>query len=180
MHHAICTDWSDPRAFTAAYQQYAPELRRFVARIIVDRHLAEDVVNEAFLELWQHPTRYDPERADLQSWLRTVSHRRAIDRIRSLEASRKREARIGIRDHHDSDHGSDQRDALFVRTTLRAALAELSDKQRDAVVLRYLGERNTSEVAGELGVTVGTAKTRVRDGLIALRAHLPTDVSSAA
>ena len=180
MHRTHSTDWSDPRAFTAAYQQYVPGLRRFVATIIVDRHLAEDVAHEAFLELWQHPNRYDPERADLQSWLRTVAHRRAIDRIRSLEASRNREVRIGIRDHHGVDHGSDQWDALFIRTTLRTALAELSDKQRDAVILRYLGEQNTSEVAGQLGVTVGTAKTRVRDGLIALRAHLLADIASAA
>lgn len=180
MQHASCTDWSDPRAFTIAYQQLAPGLRRFVGRIIVDKHLAEDVANEAFLELWQHPTRYDPERVDLQSWLRTVAHRRAIDRIRSLEASRKRDTRIGIRDYHDVDHTGDQWDALFVRTTLHAALAELSDKQRDAVVLRYLGERNTSELAGELGVTIGTAKTRVRSGLIALRAHLQADITPAA
>ncbi|MCS6549358.1 sigma-70 family RNA polymerase sigma factor [Curtobacterium flaccumfaciens pv. flaccumfaciens] len=164
-------DQTEPAAFIAAYQQHAPGLRRFVGTVIVDRHLAEDVVHEAFLEFWQHPDRYDPDRADLQSWLRTVAHRRAIDRIRSLEALRKRELRIGTRDHHSVDHNDDQRDALFLRPTLRIALADLSDKQRDAVVLRYFGERSTAEVASQLGITVGTAKTRVRDGLSALRAH---------
>ncbi|WNY35341.1 sigma-70 family RNA polymerase sigma factor [Curtobacterium flaccumfaciens] len=91
----------------------------------------------------------------MQSWLRTVAHRRAIDRIRSLEALRKRELRIGTRDHHSVDRDDDQRDALFLRPTLRIALADLSDKQRDAVVLRYFGERSTAEVASQLGITVG-------------------------
>jgi len=164
-------DWTEPTAFTAAYQQHAPGLRRFVVTIIVDRHLAEDVVHEAFLELWQHPTRYDPARGNLPSWLRTVAHRRAIDRIRSLEALRKRELRIGTRDHHGVGHSDDQRDAVFLRPALRIALADLSDKQRDAVVLRYFGDRSTAEVASQLGITVGTVKTRLRDGLSALRAH---------
>ena len=107
-----------------------------MATIIIDRHLTEDVVHEAFLDLWQHPDRYNPNRADLQSWLRTLAHRRAIDRIRSLEASRNRNLRIGIRDHYSTDHTSDQFDALFTRGRLRAALAALTDKQRDAILLR--------------------------------------------
>ncbi|MDT0235416.1 sigma-70 family RNA polymerase sigma factor [Curtobacterium sp. BRB10] len=179
MPHVRTVDRTASDAFTASYQQYAPELRRFVTTIIIDRHLAEDVVHEAFIEFWRHPDRYDATRADLQSWLRTIAHRRAIDRIRSREASRSRDIRIGIRDHHDIDPGMDRFDALLTRSRLHAALAQLTNKQRDAVVLRYLGERNTSEVADELGTTVGAAKTRIRDGLLVLRAHLPHDASAA-
>ena len=173
---------TQPRAldpFTAAYRQYASGLRGFVGTIIIDRHLAEDVVHEAFLEWWQHPARYDPTRATLESWLRTIAHRRAIDRIRSREASRRRDLRLGIRDHHSTDHSLDQFDAHFSRAQLREALSALTDKQRDAVLLRYLGERSTAEVARDLDTTLGTAKTRVRDGLVALRHHLQADPAAA-
>ena len=165
--------------FTAIYRQYAAGLRGFVATIIIDQHLAEDVVHEAFLELWQHPDRYDPNRADLQSWLRTLARRRAIDRIRSLEAARSRDLRIGARDHLSVDHGTDRWDTLFIRPRLRDALAGLTQKQRDAVLLRYLGEHSAPEVAAVLGTTIGTAKTRVRDGLTALRNHLHADATAA-
>ncbi|TCU43965.1 RNA polymerase sigma-70 factor (ECF subfamily) [Curtobacterium sp. PhB25] len=164
--------------FTAAYRQHASGLRGFVGTIIIDRHLAEDVVHEAFLEWWQHPARYDPTRATLESWLRTIAHRRAIDRIRSREASRRRDFRLGIRDHHSTDHSLDQFDAHFSRARLRGALAELTEKQREAVILRYLGERSTEEVARDLHTTVGTAKTRVRDGLTALRHRLQPQSST--
>lgn len=178
MPHVRTVDRTASDAFTASYQQYAPGLRRFVTTIIIDRHLAEDVVHEAFVEFWRHPDRYDATRADLQSWLRTIAHRRAIDRIRSREASRSRDIRIGIRDLHDVDPGIDRLDALHTRILLQAALAQLTPKQRDALVLRYLGERNTSEVADELGTTLGAAKTRIRDGLLMLRTHLLHDASA--
>ncbi|MBB1198685.1 sigma-70 family RNA polymerase sigma factor [Curtobacterium flaccumfaciens] len=178
MPHTYVAQNAAAAAFTAAYRQHAPGLHRFVATIIIDRHLAEDVVHEAFVELWQHPDRRDPDRADLQSWLRTIAHRRAIDRIRSVEASRRRDVRIGIREHHSVDQSSEQFDALFTRTSLRTAFAGLSDKQRDAVVLRYLGEHTVPEVACILGTTVGAAKTRVRDGLLELRGQLLPDTAT--
>ncbi|MBF4607323.1 sigma-70 family RNA polymerase sigma factor [Curtobacterium sp. VKM Ac-1393] len=173
------TQASATATFTAAYRQHASGLRGFARTIIIDHHLAEDVVHEAFLEWWQHPDRHDPARANLESWLRTIAHRRAIDRIRSLEASRNRDRRIGIRDHHGTDHGLEQFDAHFSRARLRAALSELTDKQRNAVLLRYLGERSTAEVASDLNITLGTAKTRVRDGLIALHQRLQADPAAA-
>lgn len=172
MPHAHSPQQAAADALTNAYRQHAVRLRWFVTRIIVDRHLAEDIVHEAFLELWIHPNRHDPEQADLQSWLRTIAHRRAIDRIRSIESARHRDLRIGTREHRGIDHTTDRWDVLFTRSTLRRALGTLTDKQRDAVVLRYLGEQSVPEVARQLGITVGAAKTRVRDGLIALRTHL--------
>ncbi len=156
---------------TAAYQDHAVGLRGFVSTIVIDPHLAEDVVHETFLHLWLHPGQWDPTRADLRSWLRTIAHRRAIDRIRSLEAARHRDLRIGIRDHDNVDH-ADDRDALYTRARLRDALARLTDKQREAVLLRYLGERTVPEVAQHLGISISTAGTRVRDGVHALRLTL--------
>jgi RNA polymerase sigma-70 factor (ECF subfamily) len=162
---------------TAAYRDHAVGLRGFVTTIIIDPYLAEDVVHETFLDLWLHPGRWDSARSDLPSWLRTIAHRRAIDRIRSLEAARHRDLRIGIRDY-DSGSQEDGRDALFTRPRLRQALDGLTDKQREAVLLRYLGERTIPEVAQHLGISISTAGTRVRDGILALRnalnPHTPT------
>ncbi|KQS06222.1 hypothetical protein ASG04_16880 [Curtobacterium sp. Leaf183] len=172
MHHTHSDDQLASIAFTTAYRQHSVGLRRFVGAIILDRYMAEDVVHETYLELWRHPERFDPTRADLQSWLRTIAHRRAVDRIRSTQSARDRDVRVGTRDHHDVDRSSDQWDAVFGRPELRAALATLTTKQRDAVILRYLGEHSTPEVAEHLGISVGTAKTRVRDGLLALRVQL--------
>ncbi|WP_439689792.1 sigma-70 family RNA polymerase sigma factor [Curtobacterium sp. SP.BCp] len=152
----------------AAYRAHAVGLRGFVTTIILDPYLAEDVVHETFLDLWRHPGQWDPARADLLSWLRTIAHRRAIDRIRSIEAARHRDFRVGIRDYDSGAH-ADDRDALFIRAQLSAALAGLTDKQREAVLLRYLGERTVPEIAQQLGISTGTAGTRVRDGVLALR-----------
>ena len=156
---------------TAAYRSHAVGLREFVSTIIIDPHLAEDVVHETFLHLWLHPGQWDPTRADLLSWLRTIAHRRAIDRIRSLEAARHRDLRIGIRDYIGVVQ-ADDRDGLFTRGQLSAALAGLTDKQREAVLLRYLGERTIPEVSQHLGISISTAGTRVRDGVLALRQAL--------
>lgn len=153
----------------SAYREHAVGLRGFVTTIILDRDLAEDVVHEAFLELWQHPDRWDPARADLLSWLRTIARRRAIDRIRSTEAAQRRDLRIGARDHERLDQNLEGRDVVFLRPRLRVALSALTDKQREAVLLRYLGEHTAPEVARQLNVSVATAKTRVRDGLLALQ-----------
>lgn len=142
---------------TAAYQDHAVGLRGFVSTIVIDPHLAEDVIHETFLHLWLLPDQWDPTSADLLSWLQTIAHRRAIDRIRSFEAARHRDLRIGIRDHDNVDHAYDQ-DTLYIRARLRDALAGQTDKQREAVLLRYLGECTVLEVAQHLGIRCRTRR----------------------
>lgn len=168
-HRALCT---------TAYRDHAVSLRGFVTTIIIDPHLAEDVVHETFLDLFLHPDRWDPARSDLLSWLRTIAHRRAIDRIRSLEAAHHRDLRIGIRHYDDGGDRGVDRDALFTRPRLRQALDGLTDKQREAVLLRYLGERTIPEVAQHLGISISTAGTRVRDGVLALHRALSLHTST--
>ena len=162
----------DSTAFDGLYRTLAPGLRRFTRSIIRDDDLAEDVTHDAFIELWERPERFDPAKASLQSWLRTIAHRRAIDRIRSRESSRARDLRIGSREQESGDAGIDAVDTVLMRPLLMTALAGLSAKQRDAVVLRYLHELTGPELADRLGVTVGTAKTRARDGVLALKTLL--------
>ncbi|NII41803.1 RNA polymerase sigma-70 factor (ECF subfamily) [Curtobacterium flaccumfaciens] len=163
----------DEAAFDGLYRRLAPGLRHFTRNIIRDADLAEDVTHDAFIELWERPERFDPTKATLQSWLRTIAHRRAIDRIRSRESARARDLRVGSREQEYVDAGTDAMDTKLIRPQLMSALAELSAKQRDAVVLRYLHEFTGTELADRLGINVGTARTRTRDGLMALQALLP-------
>lgn len=159
-------------ALTEAYRKHAHDLRRFVRSVIIDPQYAEDVVHETFLELWIHPDRFDPSRSDLQSWLRTIARRRAIDRIRSLEAARARDIRVGTRDYNSVDQSPDRWDSLLSRKSLHTALARLTEHQRTAVLARYIEELSSAELAAKFGVPSNTAKTRVRDGLITLRRYL--------
>lgn len=163
----------DEAAFDGLYRRVAPGLRSFTRTIIRDADLAEDVVHDAFIELWERPERFDPSKATLLSWLRTIAHRRAIDRIRSLESSRARDFHFGRREQMHVDFGTDSLDTVLARPQLMTALAALSAKQREAVVFRYLYELTSTELAEHLGINIGTAKTRIRDGLTALHALLP-------
>jgi RNA polymerase sigma-70 factor (ECF subfamily) len=162
----------DQRAFAVMYARHAPSLLLFTRSIIRDYALAEDVVQEVFIDVWRNHTRFDESRSSFRSWLRTLAHRRAVDRIRSVEAARQRDIKMGLREMTNSSHDADRWDTLFTRPQLAAALGRLTTKQREAVVLQYFGERTSAEVATALGVPLNTAKSRVLDGVSALRAAL--------
>jgi RNA polymerase sigma-70 factor (ECF subfamily) len=129
-----------------------------------------------FVELWRVAPRFDAERGSVTSWVATIAHRRAVDRVRSEQASRnrvEREASKVERDHDsvaesviDSDHTD------FDRRRVRRALDRLTSMQRQAVELAYFGGYTYREVAALLEVPEGTIKTRIRDGMIRLRDEL--------
>jgi RNA polymerase sigma-70 factor, ECF subfamily len=159
-------------SFTTLYRRFRPDLLGYVGSVVIDRSLAEEIVDDVLLTLWEQPRLFDPARGSLRSWLFTMAYRRSVDRIRSVEAARRRDLRVGARELARMDHGNDIWDGLFERRHMRDALLSLTAKQREAVVLRYLCERTSDEMSTILGVSVGTAKTRVRDGLCALRSAL--------
>jgi RNA polymerase sigma-70 factor (ECF subfamily) len=160
----------DRAAFAELYHRMSRQLLGYVQRSLVDHAQAEEVLQEVFLHVWENAARFDPNRARVSTWLHHIAHARAIDRIRSAQASRNRDRRIGIRDYEPTDYSvSDQIDAIDGSTALRDALAQLSPLQREAVMLRYLGDLGGVETAQLLGVKVDTVKSRARAGLIALR-----------
>ncbi|MFJ4295315.1 sigma-70 family RNA polymerase sigma factor [Curtobacterium sp. NPDC089689] len=159
----------DRRAFTALHERFRPLVERYVRHQLNDPSQVEEVVQDVFLEIWLIAERYDP-RHSVIAWVRTIAQRRAIDRVRKSRADRDRDLRIGARDHEVVDHSATERaESVLDRAALRRAVAELPPRQREAVVLRHLVGLSGPELATELGVPVGTAKTRARDGVIALR-----------
>ncbi|MFJ7289799.1 sigma-70 family RNA polymerase sigma factor [Curtobacterium sp. AB451] len=159
----------DRDAFTRLHQRFRPLVERYVRHQLVDPWQAEEVVQDVFLELWQIADRFDPAHTAI-AWIRTIAHRRAIDRVRKSRADRDRDRRIGARDTELVDHASVERaESVLDRVALHRAVAALPGRQREAVVLRHLVGMSGPELAERLGVPVGTAKTRARDGVVALR-----------
>ena len=125
------------------------------------------------LELWRTAPRYSAERGSATTWALTIAHRRAVDRVRSEQASRDRDLRVAVRDAAvpDEDVAAVVGDRLD-RERVSRALAELTDNQRRSVELAFYGGYSHREVAAMLDLPLGTVKTRIRDGLIRLRDRL--------
>lgn len=137
-------------------------------RVLADAGMAEEVAQDVFVALWRRPGAFDAARGSLQGFLMGVARNKAIDVVRREETRKKaREALISEQETTSTvDSATEQIDE---RQRVAAALAGLSGPQREAVVLAYYGGRTYREVAAELGIPEGTAKTRLRDGLGKLR-----------
>lgn len=160
----------DQAAFSALYDEVSPRLFGLVRRLVIDQSQAEEVTQEVFLEIWQNAPRYDPGRGSALSWLFTIAHRRAVDRIRSSQASRDRDERVGLRDIPvPVDTVPEQVEVSIEHEKVARALGGLTESQRQAISLAYYGGLSQSEIADRLHVPLGTVKTRLRDGMIRLR-----------
>ncbi len=159
----------DEGAFAELYPIAAPRLFGLALRVLRDRDQAEEVIQEAFMVIWSTGARFDPDRGSALSWMLTIAHRRAVDRVRSADASSRRDQawathlETTVRDS-TAESGGELVEAAVVRQALRA----LSPKQRTAVFLAYFHGLTYVEVATSLGIPAGTAKSRIRDGLRAL------------
>ena len=125
-------------------------------------------MQEVLLEAWRTASRYDPARGSAMSWLMTLAHRRAVDRVRSEQRAADREQRATSA-QVDYDDVIEAVESALDRERVRRCLDALTDLQRESVTLAYYGGYSYSEVARLLGVPPGTVKTRMRDGLIRLR-----------
>ena len=160
----------DKRAFAELYDATAARIFGLIRRLLVDPAQAEEVTQEVYLEIWQTAARYKPERGSAISWMLTMAHRRAVDRIRASQASRDRDHKIGIRDYdREYDQVAEHVELTMEGERVKRAIAGLTELQRQAVELAYFGGLSHSEIATELHVPVGTIKTRIRDGMIRLR-----------
>ncbi|WP_121254239.1 ECF RNA polymerase sigma factor SigK [Nocardioides ferulae] len=160
----------DQAAFAQLYDATAARALGLATRVVRDPAQAEEVAQEAFLEIWRTASRFDPQRGSPLAWMMTIVHRKAVDRVRSAEAATRRDATY----HRESepvphDATAEAAHASLEAHRVRTALGSLTPVQREALELAYFGGYTHTEVATMLELPVGTAKTRIRDGLIRLR-----------
>jgi RNA polymerase sigma-70 factor (ECF subfamily) len=160
-------------AFGQLYDQLSSRVLGLVRRLLKDHAQSEEVTQEIFLEVWQNAQRYDPSKGSATTWILTMAHRRAVDRIRSSQSTRDRDTKIGLRDMETAyDSVSESVEITVEHERVGKALQRLTELQRQAVTLAYYGGYSHSEVAEMLKVPIGTVKTRLRDGMIRLRDEL--------
>jgi RNA polymerase sigma-70 factor (ECF subfamily) len=160
----------DQHAFAQLYDAVSAKAHGLAVRVVRDPAQAEEVAQEAFLEIWKNSGRFDPAKGSPLAWLLTIVHRKSVDRIRSAEASTRRDTAYN-RQNQPVDHDStaEAAHASLEARRVRVALESLTPVQREALELAYFGGYTHTEVATMLDLPVGTAKTRIRDGLIRLR-----------
>jgi len=156
-------------ALAEAYRRHAGAVFGLARRVVNDAALAEEVVQEVFLRLWNQPEKFDPERGSLRSFLLAQTHGRAVDLLRSDTSRRKREereARQTAEAGYDIEHEVWD---LAMAEHVKDALSVLSVDERKAIELAYFGGHTYREVASLLGAPVGTVKSRIRNGLRRMR-----------
>ncbi|MFT2817498.1 ECF RNA polymerase sigma factor SigK [Leifsonia sp. A12D58] len=160
----------DQSAFSELYDRTAPRVLGLIKRVLVDHSQSEEVAQEVFLEIWKSATRFEAGRGKAMTWILTMAHRRAIDRVRASQAGRDRDELIGRRDTETAyDQVSETAEIRIEHERVKRAMARLTELQREAITLAYYGGYSHTEVAEILSVPLGTVKTRLRDGMIRLR-----------
>jgi RNA polymerase sigma-70 factor (ECF subfamily) len=160
----------DQEAFGSLYDVVAGPVLGIVRRVLRDRAQSEEVAQEVRVEAWRSAARYRPERGSVMNWVLTLAHQRAVDRVRSVEASAAREHKAALLDRTpEFDEVTEQVEARLEREQVRRCLRTLTELQRQSVTLAYYRGLTYREVAELLALPLGTVKTRLRDGLIRLR-----------
>jgi len=163
----------DEAAFSILVARIRPQALRVARGVVRDPAIAEEVAQEVLTEVWLKADRFDPQRGSVVGWVATLSRRRSVDRVRSEQAGRNRDDRVARRNQErDFDVVADEVEVRLEHWQVRRALADLSDRQREAIELAYFGGHTYRDVARVLGIPEGTAKSRLRDGLLRLRESL--------
>ncbi|HEX4218561.1 MAG TPA: sigma-70 family RNA polymerase sigma factor [Acidimicrobiales bacterium] len=163
--------WHEP-AMAEAYRRHGGAVHALARRVLRHEPSAEEITQEVFLDLWQHPEKFDWQRGPLRSFLLARTHGKSVDFIRSEESRKQREERTTREtatagydlEHHVWD--------LAVADQVKESMAELPDDMRQPIELAYFGGHTYREVAAMLHAPEGTVKSRIRLGLTRLRASL--------
>ena len=166
-------------ALSTAYARHSRAVFELARSVVIQRPLAEEVVQDVFLRLWNQPERYDPARGSLRAYLLTITYGRSVDLARSEGARRRREEREARLAGRGAPAGPPEAE-LAVAHEVREALGQLRTGEREAIALAYFLGYSYREVAAKLGVPEGTIKNRIRKGLARLRDELTPEEPVAA
>jgi RNA polymerase sigma-70 factor (ECF subfamily) len=164
----------DETALREAYRAYAGAVFGLALRVTTNRAIAEDVTQDVFVRVWEQPQQYDPARGPLRAYLLAMTHSRAVERVRSEDARRRRQE-TAQREATRAPVTVDPQQAVIghdVGVAVRDALAALPDSQRIPIEMAYFDGLSYRQVASELDEPEGTVKYRIRIGMQKLRAAL--------
>ena len=160
----------DAAAFAQLYDLMAPRVYGLIRRVLRNPAQSEEVTQEVMVEVWRTATRYDADRGSLASWILTMAHRRAIDRVRSEQSATDREQAVAAASSTtEYDEVAETVTTNLEVEQVRHCLSSLTELQRESVTLAYYGGYSYREVAELLDAKLATIKARMRDGLIRLR-----------
>ena len=168
-------------ALSRLYDRYSRLVYGLIRAILKDSRDAEEVLQEVFLQVWRQAARFDPRKGSVYRWLVTLARSRAIDRTRSRNFTRRRELETALahpEDQRDSAQTSQLDAVLMIERagTVRGLLARIPSEQQRVMHLAYFLGHTQSEIARQLAIPLGTVKTRMRQGLMALHGMLTQEL----
>jgi RNA polymerase sigma-70 factor (ECF subfamily) len=159
----------DKAALRSLYDVEAPRLVAVAQRIVRRREVAEDVVHDAFIAIWQRAGQYDPSLGSARAWIYTVVRNRALNTIRDSRREDLRDAAEIAPEDETENIITDAVERLATESRLRRCLERLEPEKRECVLLSYVTGFSHGEIAGRLGIPLGTAKSWVKRGLSSLQ-----------
>ena len=159
----------DQQAFELLYRQLARPAYGVIRRVLRDPAQSEEVTQEVMLEVWRTATRFDPAMSGAATWVLTIAHRRAVDRVRTEVAAAEREQKTAWADLGPGDEVADLVETNLDRDRVRRCLGDLTEVQRQSITLAYYGGYTYRQVSMLVDATLAAIKSRIRDGLSRMR-----------
>lgn len=164
----------DRAAFHRLFTFYGPRVKAYLRRLGADEDLAEDLVQEVFISVWRFADRFDARKATVGTWIFTIARNKRIDLLRRDQAAGSEEE-LSELETDPAPTGAEVAELSRMSDVLRNAIATLPDEQKKLLSIFYFEEKSHSTIAEELGLPLGTVKSRLRLALAKLRAMLGED-----
>jgi RNA polymerase sigma-70 factor (ECF subfamily) len=159
----------DDSALALLYDRHGALAFTLAYRMLSDRHLAEDVVQEVFLSIWKNASRFDPRRSSFRTWFVTIVRNRCFDKLRGSAARPQVSAEIEIAERPGTHDVPREVNQTLTAEAVQDALSTLPPEQRETIELAYYGGLSQTEISERMGVPLGTVKGRVRMAMQKLR-----------
>jgi len=167
----LCLQRRDQKAFSYLYDNYAGALNGIICRMVEEPQLAEDILQEAFVKIWNNFSQYDSSKGRLFTWMINLTRNLTIDTLRSKGYKKQQQIskdENSVSNYHDKNYGADKFDTLG----LRKQVANLKPEQKSIIDLAYFSGYTQEEISKEMGIPLGTVKTRMRSAIMELRKML--------